>query len=605
MDTTTRDTFAQRVRSSFGLRDPHIAAVVDADLDSSVPWAATERPLGPNLSQFVRAHGPLPAAALHGFALATALGLVTLHSAQRAHGTLRPEGIVLTNDRALLADPGLVPATDDESQDVFDPREGRGTEAGDVFSWAAILCFASSGIEGPDGLDHLPQQLRGVVDACLRENPDLRPSADDLVTMLGGTVPPWPPELGAAIEEAATAIRVVSTEQAASGDRRRFLVFASGILGLTLVASLGAFWGIDRTTGNTSAPPDLGGDSDCSAGSAFPEPTGPVTDLDAMQVDFSPDGEVLAVGSFNHGLTLWDWREGEEFARPVEDLNGLGPMSFVPVGCTIAATSLQRGEGQERPYRLTTTYDLPSGEAKDHPGAQPDPHPDGSQKNWSVVDLAFSTDGRRMALSNRVSVQGSEPPVHVVDLDSGGRVAALGQGPVPTLAFLDQTRVAAHTRDSIEIWDTETGETLQSIRNVTEPSFAVTPEENQVLSVRNENVILFDLDSNTEKARFPTGAYADEPEAWINHLGMDSERGLVHFSWGLADEDGPDNLGTDRENETHGHLWDVETGENLLEDDGLMTRPVAFHPEVIAAVNQDGDVDLLDPDTLEVIDVIG
>ncbi|MBQ1083449.1 protein kinase family protein [Nocardiopsis sp. B62] len=610
-DPTTRADFLHRVESASGLGDPHVAAVLDADLDSPVPWAATETPFGPDLAGLVRAHGPLPAAAAHTLALATAQGLATLHSADRSHGTLTPEGVLLTSDRALLADPGLVPPADRDgsARGVFDPVEGGGAPAGDVFAWAAVLCFAASGVEGPDGLDHVPLQLRAVVDDCLRENADLRPSAVDLVSMLGGaaSASPWPPELASVIEAEAARMRgLLPAEPETPGprDRRRLIALTAGAVALTLFTAIGSSWWLNRATPAGGSADGSGSDATCSEGSAFPEPVEPVTDLDAMQLEFSPDGDVLAVGSFNHGLTLWDWREGDEFARPAEELNGLGPMSFAPVGCVIAATSLQEVEGQERPYRLTTTFDLASGEATNHPGPQPEPLPDGGQKNWSVTDLAFSPDGGRMALSNRVGV-GTGTPVGVVDLESGEAVASLGEGPVPQLAFLDETRLAAHTRNSIEIWDTESRETLQTIRNVTELHFAVVPGEDLILFVRNDEIILYDLAGGAATATFPTGDYADAPDAWVNHLGMDAERGLVHFSWSLAAEEGPDNLGTDRENETHGYLWDIETGENLLEDDdGLMPRPVAFHPEVIAAVNQDGNVDIIDPQSLEVVDVI-
>ena len=131
----------------------------------------------------------------------------------------------------------------------------------------------------------------------------------------------------------------------APGSQGRFLAFTAGALALTLVSGLGAAWGLGllpASSGGGSAAEGEPGPTDgaaCLEGSGFPEPSEPITDLDAMQVEFSPDGNLLAIGSFNHGLTLWDWRAGEEFARPVEELNGIGPMAFVPDSCMIAATS--------------------------------------------------------------------------------------------------------------------------------------------------------------------------------------------------------------------------------------------------------------------------
>ncbi len=629
-DPTERAAFTHRVQSALRLRracgpgGPHVAAVIDADLDSPVPWAATERPLGPDLAALVRTHGPLPTAALYPLALATAQGLAALHAARHAHGTLTPESALLTGDRALISDPGLIPSKGVHAPEanVFDPPEGGGTPGGDVFSWAAVLCFAASGIGGPGGLSRVPLQLRGVVDACLRSDADLRPSAVDLVNMLGGaaSAAPWPPELVSVIEASTTTMRSAlsgATTAPAPGSRGRFLAFTAGALSLTLVSGISAVRGLgllaspaeDTADGGPAAEASTGPTygANCLDGSAFPEPTEPITDLDAMQVEFSPDGDILAIGSFNHGLTLWNWRAGEEFARPVEELNGYGPMAFVPNSCTVAATSLQEIEAQEHRYRLTTVYDLPSGETTDHLGVQPDPRPDGNQEYWSVTDLAFSPEGRLLASSNRAGAGNSTASVQVVDLESGNTVSTLGSGLVPRMAFLDETRLAAFHRDRIEIWDPESGETLQTIRNVSEFNFAVDPGGNRILFVRDDQLVLHDLDENTGVAAFPLDDYTDEPDAFVNHLGMDPELGLIHLSWtrGLG-EPGPGDLGTDRDNETFGYLWDAETGEDLLEDrTDLMPRPVAFHPEVIAAVNQDGDVDLVDPDTLEIVDVIG
>ncbi|QRN81079.1 MAG: hypothetical protein JK586_06255 [Nocardiopsis sp. BM-2018] len=222
------------------------------------------------------------------------------------------------------------------------------------------------------------------------------------------------------------------------------------------------------------------------------------------------------------------------------------------------------------------------------------------------MDLAFSPESHLLALSNNVGSRGNQSPVQVIDLESGEPVTTLGDGFISEIAFLDETRLVAYAQSSIEIWDVESGETLETIRNVSALKFAVVPGQSQILFVRNDQLILHDLDDDTKVATFPLDDYADEEDAFINHLGMDPELGLIHLGWTRSlGEPGPGTPGTDRENATHGYLWDVETGENLLaDDDSLMPRPVAFHSEVIAAVNQDGDVDLIDPDTLEIINVI-
>ncbi|GHC98450.1 hypothetical protein GCM10007079_52830 [Nocardiopsis terrae] len=625
-DPTSRSAFAHRVRSASGLGGPHVAAVLDADLDSPVPWAATERPLGTDLDGLVRDHGPLPTAALHSFALATAQGLAALHTAQRAHGALTPESVLLTGDRALLADPGLIPSH--EAQDgaggVFDPPEGGGTPAGDVFSWAAVLCFAASGVEGPRGLDRVPLQLRGAVDACLQENANLRPSAVDLVIMLGGTASaaPWPPELASVIDVSAVAVhRALPAEPAAPepGGRGRFIGLAAGALVLTLVTATGAVWGYDRlfalpqesTADGGSDPTDAGpDDAACLDGIGFSEPGGWEGELNAGEAVFSPDGDVLALAGDDHGLSLWDWREGELLAVPAEGADLVRDAVFSPVGCRVSAIraeDVEEAEREERPpYRLATTYDVPTGRTQDHLGAQPAPRPDGSRERTSVSASAFSPDGRLLALgtSTRYEVD-RDDSIGVVDVETGELVRTFNDGEsTGSLAFLDDTRLAGSGSDTITVWDVETGDPLQTVRNVASRTMATVPGRNQVLYVRNGEVVWRDLENDSELGAFPLDDYAAVPfGAYVRSLTPDAERGLVHIAWyHSTGEEDP----ADRSTIRRAHLWDVETGEDLLAgNEDPMLLGAAFHPEVIAGVGADGNVNIIDPDTLETVDVIG
>lgn len=623
---TTRSAFTHRVESAFGVGGPHVAAVVDADLGSPVPWAAIERPLGPDLAGLVGEHGPLPAAALHTLALATAQGLVTVHAAQRAHGTLNPEGILLTTDRALLADPGLIPPSEihDSEGSVFDPPEGGGSPAGDVFAWAAVLCFAASGVEGPDGLDQVPLQLRSVVDACLRENANLRPSPVDLVSMLGGAAAaaPWPPELVSAIERSATVMRGVLPPESAApapGGQGRFLGLAAGALALTMVVATGAVWGYNRlaaSPGQDNADEETGPtlpgaitDAVCLDGSGFPEPGEWIGELNASEAVFSPDGDILALTGDDHGLSLWDWREGELLALPAEGSDHVRDAVFAPVGCMVSAIwadDLEQAEQEERPpYQLATTYDVPTGETQDHLGAQPTPRPDGSQQRTSVQVSDFSPNGRWLALGTLTSYEADrDDSIGVVDMETGELVYTFNDRDTTShLGFLDDTKLASSESDTITVWDVETGERVQTVRNVSTRAMATVPGHNQMLYVRNDEVVWQDLDDGSELGTFPLDDYAEGPfAAHIRSLTPDPERGLVHIAWYYSTEEEEP---ADRSTIYRAHLWDMETGEDLLAgNEDPMLLGAAFHPEVIAGVGADGNVNIIDPDTLEVIDVI-
>ncbi|WP_460778692.1 protein kinase family protein, partial [Nocardiopsis nanhaiensis] len=197
-DPDFRDAFARLVESARTLHSPYVAPVLDADLQWAAPWVAVARPAGPTLAELVGDHGPLPAEALQPLALALAQGLADLHSAGHVHGGLRPDGVLVSPHSALIADPGFERAASEGAQaaphSASAPPEGGTSTAADVFAWAATLCSAASGVAGPGGLDRVPAQLRGLVDACLKADPQLRPAATDLVDMLGGPAAPrpWP-----------------------------------------------------------------------------------------------------------------------------------------------------------------------------------------------------------------------------------------------------------------------------------------------------------------------------------------------------------------------------------------------------------------------------
>ncbi|MBR8743565.1 hypothetical protein DSY14_17810 [Nocardiopsis sp. MG754419] len=614
-DPHGRETFTRRVEAALRVGgSPNVAPVVDSDLGSPVPWAATERPLGPSLIGLVRAHGPLPITALPTLALGTAQGLAALHEAGHPHGALTPEHVLITEAGALLADPGLAWHA---APGPFDPPEGPGTTSGDVYSWAALLRFAASGTQGPEGGDTLPFQLRPVVDACLREDPDLRPSAADLVDMFGGhgSAAPWPAETAEAVAHTAAHMRDALTEASPARRRRGALLgLTAAALTVTLIVAAGAVWGVQRLSGTdeTAAGPDgLITDAGCADGHAFPEPSGPPGALDALRVAFSPDGHALAVSDREHGLTLWDWREGEEIARPMEGSIGGGPLEFAPVGCMVAQGATRNDTGQEFDYQLASTYDLPSGEARDHSGVQPEPGPDGSREHLSLWDLAFNTDGSRLAVSNRTE-QGSDlDSVSIIDMTTGEVETTLDAGSVYALAFLDDRRLAGASAGTISLWDVESGAQVDTLRNVTAPRLATVPGKNQIVFVRNDQVHWFDLDEETSLASLSLEEFSadneDRERYSLTEMAFDPDRGLLHLSWSERVQDAdPDDPDSEPEHESYGQLWDFATGENLLADDATLTaRSVAHHPEVIAAVDHEGSVALIDPETLEVTSTLG
>ena len=622
-NATFRSALTYRVEGAYELRSPYVARLLDADLEHATPWVAVEHHPGPSLRWLVETHGPLPAEALQPLALTLAQGLADLHSQHRTHATLSPEVVLLTRQGAMLSDAGFEWAATEInphlSNQGFVAPEGRAAPPVDVYAWAAVLVWAAGGQPTVEEIDRLPLQLRGLVDACLRKDPALRPTSAELVRLMGGHMgpAPWPPGLAALIDrhDSGTAQALAAAAPRKSHKRGTFLALTSGGLVLTLVTAGALLW--DPTNKDTSttaeeATPALITDAGCLDDPGFPPPSDEIDDLDAMQVAFSPDGDLLAVTSYNHGLTLWDWREGEEIARPVDEkeLFALGDPVFAPVGCMVAVRTTS-DQHENSSIGFYTTLDIPSGELHEHLGPQSERALDGLVDPRAVQAVDFSPTGSTMLIHVETdrSLENRLPSLGVVDMNTGELTTSWG-GEVDDLIhralFIDENRVATLGSLTVALRDLQTGETEHTLRNVTEYSLDVGADGKHVAFFDEDHLVVWNLEAQEAHVRFPVPEYHAEEDSHPTDLTLDTESGFLHFSWAVS-ERGSTPEGTDRNHQNHGHLWDLETGQDFVEEnDELTPRPVAFHPreEAIASIDHDGDVRLLDPETFDVIRTI-
>ena len=620
-DPTFRAAFAHQVEAARGLSGEHVCAVRDADLRGAVPWVAVGRPLGPTLAELLRAHGPLPVDAVRPLALALAQALADLHGAGLAHGSLWPDGVLVAGHGAALADPGLEWAVSDTERraphPAFAAPEGGASPATDVFSWAATLCYAVSGVAGPEGLSAVPLQLRGLVDACLKRDPRLRPSSSDLVSMLGGPTepPPWSPPLRAAIDAVATrqgeVLATDPTRRGANppetGRRKRggLPALGAGALVLVVLAAGGAVFAHDRLFGGAADVPaqedaaePLISEGRCLDATGFPPPEEPpAPDTNVFDLAFSGDGDVLGVASAA-GLMVWDWREGREIARPVTSGSGLlSKAAFSPVGCTLVAAAPVEYEGREDPVHLAHTYDLLSGETVRHLGPQEGPD---EQERWladpdDVKGFAFSPDGTRLAISlDRGHEDG--PGTNVIDTATGESGDPITEGLQYETGFVDEDHVVTNDYGTVRVWDAETGEEAGRVEGTSDSSLAVRPGTSQVAYADDPEIRVEDYTDGTEVASFTREEYETDDEPILTQLLFDPAGERLYATWMASTGPGAWRY--------HPYVWDLESGENLLEAAGEAApyRSVAVHPdgEVIAALTNDGTPPiLLDPDTFE------
>lgn len=620
-DPIFRAAFARRVEAARVLSGEHVCAVRDADLNGAVPWVVVGRPLGPTLAELLRAHGPLPVDAVRPLALALAQALADLHGAGLAHGSLWPDGVLMAGHGAALADPGLERAVSDTERraphPAFAAPEGGASPATDVFSWAATLCYAVSGVAGPEGLSAVPLQLRGLVDACLKRDPRLRPSSSDLVSMLGGPTepPPWSPPVRAAIDAVAARqgeVLAARPEAGRGGPRRRgrLLALGAGALVLVVLAAGGAVFAHDRLSDDPAdaAGPEEGAESLVSEGrcldsTAYPPPEEPpAPETTVSHLEFSGDGDVLAVTS-EVGPMVWDWREGREIARPTTTGSAVFPeLAFSPVGCTLVAAEPVEYEGREEPVHLAHTYDLISGETVQHLGAQEGPD---DQERWlaspnDVRGFAFSPEGTRLAVTLD---QGSDdgPGTNVVDTATGEAGEPLAEGLQYETRFVDEDHFVTNDYGTVHVWDAGTGEEVGTVEGTSDSSLAVRPGTTQVAYAEDPAIHVEDYEDGTEVASFTREEFESDDEPILIQLLFDPAGERLYATWSASTGPGS--------REYHPYVWDLESGENLVEaaEEDVSYRRIAIHPdgEVIAALIENGTSPvLLDPDTFEQVDTL-
>lgn len=174
-DPRARERLAREVASQQRVRHHGIARIVDAELDSSVAFVATEFVAGPTLEDAVRAHGGLHPEAVREIGLALGETLRDIHAAGIIHRDLKPSNVMLRDAREgdlvaydpdgagldpVIIDFGIAQAAEESrltstglvmgTAAYLDPevmRTNSTDAASDWWSWATLLAFAATGRE--------------------------------------------------------------------------------------------------------------------------------------------------------------------------------------------------------------------------------------------------------------------------------------------------------------------------------------------------------------------------------------------------------------------------------------------------------------------------
>lgn len=213
-DAVFRARFRREVAAARRVTGTFTAPILDADPDARVPWLITAYLPGLTLREAVEAFGALPAAAVRVLAAGLGEALADIHRAGLAHRDLKPGNIMLTADGPRVIDFGIARPEDGTAitrvgallgtPDFMSPEQAARGPAGpksDVFSFGAVLVYAVTGRAPFRGdtraatlrrVSRAQADLSGIGDdglaeliaACLRRDPQERPSAVRLLEML-------------------------------------------------------------------------------------------------------------------------------------------------------------------------------------------------------------------------------------------------------------------------------------------------------------------------------------------------------------------------------------------------------------------------------------
>ncbi|OLT21209.1 hypothetical protein BJF79_15570 [Actinomadura sp. CNU-125] len=266
-DPEFRARFRAEVDAARKVGGAFTGPVVEAEPDGTVPWLAIAYVNGLSLKETVERYGPMPEPLLRTLGAGLGEALVAIHEAGLLHRDLKPANILLAKDGPKVIDFGISKAADTAtltaegrfigSPGYMSPEQIRGarlTPAADVFAYGAVLAFAATGRppfgkgavpaivhrtlhEEPD-LHGVPASLVRLVTACLGRDPDRRPPAKLLPSLLAAepVAPGWlPGDMGDELRQREDTLVLDMRTLVRARTRRRLLVGGAAAVGLAAI----------------------------------------------------------------------------------------------------------------------------------------------------------------------------------------------------------------------------------------------------------------------------------------------------------------------------------------------------------------------------------
>ncbi|MFE0424809.1 WD40 repeat domain-containing serine/threonine protein kinase, partial [Streptomyces sp. NPDC058953] len=488
------------------LSHPGIITVHDVVKDGDTPWIVMEFIPGQSLGNLITENGRLPWERVAAIGLEIAEALAHAHAVGIVHRDLKPDNILIHGSRTVLTDFGIARALDDSAgtrltrtgtvigtPQYMPPEQLRGadvTTAGDLWSLGATLYTAVEGrapfdaatlaslfhaiLYQPVPAPRYAGHLTSVLDGLLAKNPDQRPTARTLVSLLNTlhhvrTRPRYQPAVRpGGMPRRPEWPRSDAGTTGRNGSGRRTLVLA-------LIAT--AVMGIAAAM-RAAFEPDEDGPSHRADTAGLADYTAEV-----YSVVFSPDGKTLASGSRDYTLDLWNAADASLVAT-ILARSVVHAVAFSPDGKNIATGDWDNRVRLWRvaDRRLVTTI---------------------TRHTNSVYAVAFSPDGGTLASA------GLDRTVRLWSVPGGAPVATFGghTDNVGSVAFSPdgKTLASGGWDGTVRLWDVAGESPLATLTGHTDRvlSVAFSPDGQSIASGGQDGrVRLWDMASRTTTTTF-------------------------------------------------------------------------------------------------------
>jgi WD40 repeat protein len=309
-------------------------------------------------------------------------------------------------------------------------------------------------------------------------------------------------------------------------------------------------------------------------------------------VALAPDGKVLAIGSPDGTVQMWDVATGKELSQFKAPPNSFGALVFSPDGKTLATRG---GDQTIRLWETASGKEVRQIAHENKPGQGiffiGDP--------FTSAGLAFSPDGKSLAAPEMLfanqKITGSVRFVETATGKEVRRISLEQQNTLSSLAFRPDGKVIAFgSNNTVHLYQTDTGKEVRRIEG--QPNGVgplVFSPDGKGLAVKSMWGSLVRLyDPETGKLLRPLGDGAGSNQAVLFFSGQGSSRDLA-FS--------PDGKQIAAGGGHTIHLWETATGKEAIPDSGhresIASLAIAPDGKTVATRGTDQTIRLWDATT--------